>query len=109
MKHTTLSRTRTSLLLAAAFALTLGAISVQAAPQRPPCNQNNTPGWNLMTPDERSAHRDALRGFKTVDQCKAYMGRHRDDMAARAKAKGVTLPTPRRDVCERMQARGVIK
>ncbi len=64
------------------------------------------PGFGLMTPEERAAHRTQMQSLKSVDECKAYLAAHREAMAERAKAKGVTLPEPRGNACERMQARG---
>ncbi len=63
-------------------------------------------GLNLMTPEERAAHRTQMQSLKTLDECNAYLADHRAAMAERAKAKGVTLPEPRGNACERMQARG---
>lgn len=63
-------------------------------------------GLNLMTPEERDAHRAQMRSLTSVEQCNAYLAEHRAAMAARAAEKGVTLPEPRGNACERMQARG---
>ena len=69
------------------------------APAGPMCdwrmNRRNTPGMGLMTQDERSAHRDRMRGFQSREECIAYITEHHAQMAARAKAKGRTLPEPR--------------
>ena len=72
-------------------------------------NQGNTQGWALMTPEERTAHREKMRSVKTVEECKALQAEHRSVMEERAKGKGVTLPTPRQNGCDRMKARGFIK
>lgn len=72
-------------------------------------NQDNTPGWSLMTPAERDAQRAKMREVKTLDECKTLQAEHRTTMEIRAKEKGVTLRTPRQNVCENMQARGFIK
>lgn len=59
-----------------------------------------TPGWALMTPQERTEHRDRMRAMKTYEECKAYQEQHHALMAARAKERGqATLPQPRRDAC----------
>jgi hypothetical protein len=63
-------------------------------------------GLNLMTPEERTAHREQMRSLKSVAECNAYLSAHREAMAARAAQKGVTLPEPRGNACERMQAHG---
>lgn len=59
-----------------------------------------TPGWSMMSPKERQEHRDKLKSMKTYEECKAAMDQHHEQMAARAKEKGRTLPAaPRRDAC----------
>jgi hypothetical protein len=58
-----------------------------------------TPGWAMMTPEERQAHQDRMAGAKTREECVAEMERHRAQMQERAKARGTTMPTPRRDAC----------
>jgi hypothetical protein len=63
-------------------------------------------GFELMTPEERAAHRDYMRSLKTVEECTAYVAAHQAAMAARAAEKGITLPQPQVNMCERMQARG---
>lgn len=61
-----------------------------------------TPGWSMMTPAERADHRARMGSIRTYDECKAYMDKHRDDMAARAKESGKVLAAPRRDGCRRL-------
>lgn len=58
-----------------------------------------TPGWALMTEAERNEHRTRMQAIKTHEECVAEMARHRELMAARAKERGQTLPTPRGDPC----------
>lgn len=69
----------------------------------------NTPGWSLMTPEERQAHHDKMLSFKTVDECKAYHDEHVKLMAARAKEQGKQVRRTRGDPCAMMQRRGLIK
>lgn len=71
-------------------------------------SQKNTAGWSLMTPEERTAHQNKMRSVKTYDECKALQTEHHQQMEARAKEKGVTLPQPRANGCDRMKARGWI-
>ena len=60
-----------------------------------------TPGWAMMTPKERDEHREQMRAAKTYDECTALRDRHHEQMAARAKERGVTMPArPRRDGCQ---------
>ncbi len=72
-------------------------------------NQDNTPGWSLMTPEERSAHHNAMMSAKTYEECKAAQEAQHKQMEARAKEKGATLPAPRQNACDRMKARGFYK
>jgi len=73
-------------------------------------NQGNTWGWQLMTPAERAEHQTKMRSFKTYDECKAYQQEHHTQMEARAKEKGVTLPTMGSGYgCDNMKARGFLK
>jgi hypothetical protein len=72
-------------------------------------NKDNTSGWKLMSAEERTAHRDQMRAAKTYDECKALQEEHHLAMEARAKEKGVTLPKPRQNGCDRMKARGFFK
>jgi len=72
-------------------------------------NKSNTPGWSLMTPEERAAHRDKMLAAKTPEECKAVQEEHHKQMEARAKEKGQTLRGPRQNACDRMKARGFYK
>lgn len=58
-----------------------------------------TPGWSLMTQQERDEHRTKMLGMKTYDECKAYQAQHHEQMVARAKERGKAMPVPRRDPC----------
>ena len=59
-----------------------------------------TPGWALMTPDERKNHQEHMRAMKTYDECKAYRDQLHEQMAARAKEQGgKALAQPRHDAC----------
>lgn len=72
-------------------------------------NKDNTPGWSLMTPEERTAHHNAMMSAKTYEECKAAQDAQHKQMEARAKEQGKTLPAPRQNACERMKARGFYK
>jgi hypothetical protein len=72
-------------------------------------DQENVPGWALMTSAERAAHHQKLLSLKTLSQCRAYMEAHRKKMEKRAQEKNRTLRTPRFDVCQQMQSQGLIK
>ncbi|MDZ7622204.1 MAG: hypothetical protein U5O69_07440 [Candidatus Competibacteraceae bacterium] len=96
-----------------ALALTTGltAASVWAqGPGRWAADDGNTRGWSLMTPQERTEHQNKMRSFTTYDACKAYQEAHHQAMEARAKEKGVTLPTTAGGYgCDNMRARGFLK
>jgi hypothetical protein len=70
---------------------------------------NNAAGWSMMTPEERTAHRDKMHSFKSLDECKAYMEQHAKQMAERAKERKLNHVGPRENACERMQERGWFK
>jgi hypothetical protein len=70
----------------------------------PNCGSNNTHGWSIMTPEERTAHCNKMMAFKTREECVAYQKEHHKQMEARAKEKGAQLPgAPRHGMCERMK------
>lgn len=72
-------------------------------------NQTYTPGWALMTPEERATWQAQMREVKTYEECVATQDAHRKAMEERAKEKGVQLRPPRRNGCDIMKARGIIK
>lgn len=66
----------------------------------PHWNSDNTPGWSLMTPEERDAHHQRMAGMKNREECRAYMAQHHEQMTARAKEQGRKgLEKPRHDPC----------
>ena len=67
-----------------------------------PCaSADNTYGWAMMTPQEREAHQKKMMGMKSHGDCKAYMDKHHQQMADRAKQHGTAMPgEPQRDMCE---------
>jgi hypothetical protein len=61
---------------------------------------DDTPGWSMMTEQERKEHQERMRAMKTYDECKAYADQHREQMNARAKERGgQALAQVRRDPC----------
>jgi len=72
-------------------------------------SQNNTRGWSLMTPEERTDFQRQMRAVKTYDECVQVQTEHRGAMEVRAREQGLSLPSPRRNACESMKARGLIK
>jgi len=57
----------------------------------PRFNDTTTPGWSLMTKQERLEHQQKMRAFQGYDECQAYMVEHRKLMEERAKEKGKKL------------------
>lgn len=72
-------------------------------------NQNVARGWQLMTPEERTAQQIKMRAVKTYDECKLVQTEHRSTMEARAKEKGLSLFTGRGNACDNLKARGLIQ
>ena len=70
--------------------------------------QNVARGWQLMTPEERTAQQVKMRAVKSYDECKTLQTEHRTAMEARAKEKGMNLMTPRGNRCDMLKARGLI-
>jgi len=59
-----------------------------------------TPGWSRMTPQEGTEHRERMRAMRSPEECEAYRAQHHEQMAARARERGLqALPGPRRDPC----------
>lgn len=98
---------------AAGIALATGIAAAQPAPGGPGPGARQaehhggarwgseyTPGWALMTPQERDEHRERMRSMKTYDECISYQQQHHELMAARARERGgKPLAPPRHDAC----------
>lgn len=100
---------RANAVLASALALALGG----AAPPRGErgrfrFDEDNVPGWALMTSAERASHHQRLTTFKKVEECRAYMLEHRTKMEARARERNKVLRPARFDPCDQMKARGLL-
>lgn len=81
------------MILLLAGALSSGALAADAAdaPSKPQA-QETIYGSQLMTPEERAAHRKTMRGMKTAEEREAFRAEHHRLMQERAKERGVTLP-----------------
>lgn len=64
---------------------------------------DNTPGWSMMSPQERKDHHAKIEGLKSGEECKAYMTEHHAQMAQRAKERGVKMGEPRHSMCMPMK------
>ncbi len=94
-----------------ALSITLVAAGTAPAHAKGPglaLDQDNVPGWSLMSSAERSAHHQKLLGMKTLEECTDYMEEYRAKMEERAKERNRTYRTPRRDVCGQMKAKGLL-
>jgi hypothetical protein len=88
--------------LATLIGTSMGAVLAQPGGGRGSARWGSdyTPGWALMTQQERNEHRERMRSMKTYEECNAYQDQHHEQMAARAKERGgKTLAQPRRDAC----------
>lgn len=101
-------KTITSAIIAILFAA-LFTSTAMAKPWRWQGNQNNTAGWQLMTPAERTEHQTKLRSFTEYAACKEYVDEHHKQMEERAKEKGVAVPVMRQNPCDTMKTKGVLK
>jgi hypothetical protein len=66
-------------------------------------SETNTRGWQFMTPEERIEHQAKVRGFGTYEECRAYQVEHHRLMEARAKQRGMALPSGGQDFCAHLK------
>jgi len=91
-----LRKERASVLLA----LLLLSIALPASARGPwRASETNTRGWQLMTPEERIEHQSAIRGFSTLEECRAYQVKHHQLMEERARQRDMVLPSGGQDIC----------
>ena len=57
------------------------------------CGAEVTPGWALMTEEERAKHQEKMHGMNDYAQCQAYIAEHQKLMQERAKERGQPLPS----------------
>lgn len=89
------------------FVFLLSVFSASALARGPwRAGEDNTSGWQLMSPQERIEHQARLREFTDYVACRAYLDTHHELMEARARALGLALPVARRDACARLQRSG---
>lgn len=65
----------------------------------PGIGRDFTPGWIMMSRAERDAHRQQMLNVRSVEECRRLRDEHLKQMAERAKARGVAMPSPRHDAC----------
>jgi len=95
--------------VALTLAIAMSFAVAEARPWRWQGTQQNTYGWQLMTPQERTEHQTKLRSFTEYNACQEYVNEHHKQMEERAKEKGITTPIMKRNPCDVMKARGVLK
>lgn len=67
-------------------------------------NDRSSPGWSMMSAQERQEHQARLSSFKSYDECKAYLDQHHQDMMARAASQNRPMPAhPPYDACSRLK------
>jgi hypothetical protein len=63
-----------------------------------------TPGWGMMTPQERDAHHKRMSNSKNAQECRQAMDEHVKLMNERARQRGAgPMPGPRHDACAGVQ------
>lgn len=78
----------------------MGPAAAQKAPPAARSGSDYTPGWSMMSKQERDEHRKRMQEMMTHEECQAYLQQHRTQMEARAKEQGrKALAQPRRDAC----------
>ena len=84
---------KTLILLNLAALLSLSSGLILAADQQPTPQQQQEKiyGSQLMTPQERLAHRNKMRAAKTVEEREQIRKAHHEKMKQRAKKQGITL------------------
>lgn len=70
---------------------------------RPRVGRDFTPGWAMMSAQERDEFHQRLAAAKTRGECRQLLDEHRQTMAERAKERGMAMRTPRRDACSALR------
>jgi hypothetical protein len=66
----------------------------------PHAAQADTPGWRMMTAQERQDHQSRMAAMRDYGECRAYAEQHLKDMRERATQRGLRMPAhARRDAC----------
>lgn len=90
--------------LAGGHALAQSASAPATAASQPQAvplyGQIYTPGWVMMSSDERAAYAAAMGQLKNRGECVAYMKQHYEQMSRRALQRNLPLPDHARvDLC----------
>jgi len=72
-----------------------------AVVRNPKVGSDYTPGWDMMTPQERDAYRQRMFAAPTPDECRRMRDEQTRLAAQRARNRGIKdVPNPRYDACE---------
>lgn len=99
--------------------MAIGAVAQNTAPpatpdtqrmqKRMPMGAGNTPGWSLMTTQERTDHREKMMGMKSHEECMAYHTGHMKMMQDRANEQSKKMKMPQSNGCDMMKSRRKFK
>jgi hypothetical protein len=59
----------------------------------------HTPGWSMMSEQERAQHHAQIRAAKTPEECQRIMDEHRRLMERRAAERGMPMQPPPEAAC----------
>lgn len=66
----------------------------------PGVGRDFTPGWGMMSAEEREAHRQQMANATSPEECRRIRDEHLKLMAERARSRGMSsMPIGRRDGC----------
>ena len=82
----------TVLLIGTPMAQSQTAASAAQPPGISTTAPSRTYGWQLMSPQERTEFRSKLHSLKTPEEREQFRKDHHEQMKARAKERGLTLP-----------------
>ena len=98
---------------AAALAACFLCVGAAAKPAQPPqgaassvapavrVGPDYTPGWDMMSPQERDHYRDRMLSVPTKQECRRMRDEQIKAAAERARVRGIKdIPDPRYDACE---------
>ena len=81
--------------------------TVVAGPWR--AAEQNSYGWQLMSPKERIEHQTRMRSFTSYEECSEYQAEHHSQLAERARQAGIILQPKAQSACDQLQRRGQLK
>ncbi|HSO07543.1 MAG TPA: hypothetical protein VLW45_09895 [Pelomicrobium sp.] len=91
-RNLTLGALAAVLATAAAWTFAADPATVEGVQNDPAQITRPARGWQLMTPEERAAHREAMLNAKTPEERQALREQQHKLMQERAAAQGITLP-----------------